>query len=112
MSSLLGNIFGVADKTKAGVKSPAAPNPAGEDTRARRGCREGRGGSGLCPCGCAVPWACAALGAHPAHPTLPDLGAPSQGFTPAPMSKGSLAHRAPRGSGDEIHPCAKNHKPR
>lgn len=49
MSSLLGNIFGLADKTKAGVKSPPIPNTFGEEKRSREICRERWwGGHGLC----------------------------------------------------------------
>lgn len=36
MSSLLGNIFGLADKTKAGVKSPPTPNTFGDEKKAQR----------------------------------------------------------------------------
>ena len=93
MSSLLGNIFSLADKTKAGVKSPPTPNTFGEEERPSEICSERWwGGRGLCnrrlchgghrawpgPC---QQWA-PMLGTHAGHPfckhTLPDLNPDTQ----------------------------------
>lgn len=101
MSSLLGNIFGVADKTKAGVQVLQLQTLLG---RAQGPGRAG-GGCGLCRCGCSVPWVCAC-------PPCPILGCPARGSPHLSWARAPPHTETPGGLRDEIHPCTESHKPR
>lgn len=106
MSSLLGNIFSLADKTKAGVKSPPTPNTFGEENRPRGTGRERWwGGRGLARGGCATrATGLGHTGASSGHtPRLPiwELGTGKQPQLPHWRSLDSS-----RGSAGEERLCA------
>lgn len=92
MSSLLGSVSSVADKTKVGVKVLQLQKLLGRTQGPARPAE--RGGVAVACATVAVPWARAAASAHAAHPagkhTLPDsgaLGCAQPGSTTASMDE-------------------------